>query len=96
MFIVSVQYQQPLEVVEHYLPAHIAFLDVYFAKGIFIASGPKVPRIGGFILAQGVTRPELEAILENDPFKSNGVAAYEITEGIPNRTAAGFTQLLNI
>lgn len=96
MFIVSVQYQQPLEVVENHLPAHVAFLDKYFAKGVFIASGRKVPRTGGFILAHGVTRPELEEILENDPFKSNGVAVYEVAEFVPNRTAPDFTQLLNL
>ncbi len=96
MFIVSVHYQQPLEVVDSHLPAHIAFLDGYFAKGVFIASGRKVPRSGGIILAQGVTRAELEEILERDPFKSNGVAAYEITQFVPNRTSPGFTQLLNL
>ena len=96
MFIVSVAYQKPLEVVESHLPAHIAFLDTYFSKGIFIASGRKVPRSGGVILAQGVSRPELEEILENDPFKSNGIAGYEITEFAPNRTAPSFTQLLNL
>jgi uncharacterized protein YciI len=96
MFIVSVQYQQPLEVVESYLPAHVAFLDTYFATRVFIASGRKVPRIGGFILAQGVTRLELEDILAKDPFKFNGVAAYEITEVVSNRTAPGYEQLLNL
>lgn len=96
MFIVSVQYQQPLDVVENHLPAHVAFLDTYFAKGVFIASGRKVPRTGGFILAQGVTRSELEGIVAKDPFKCNGVAAYEITEIAPNRTAPGYEQLLNL
>ena len=96
MFIVSVTYQQPLEVVDSHLPAHIDFLDGFFAKGIFIASGRKVPRTGGVILAHGVTLPELEAIIEQDPFKANGVADYEITEFAPNRTAPDFTALLNL
>jgi len=96
MFIVSVTYQQPLEVVDSHLPAHVAFLDSYFASNIFIAAGRKVPRTGGFILARGVSRTELEAILEHDPFKSNGVATYEVTEFTPNRTAPEFTQLLNL
>lgn len=96
MFFVSVQYQQPLEVVDSLLPAHIAFLDTYYAKGIFIASGRKVPRTGGVILACGITRTDLEEILGKDPFKSNGVADYQITEFVPNQTAPGFTQLLNL
>jgi len=96
MFIVSVTYQKSLEVVESRLPAHVAFLDKFYSKGVFIASGRKVPRSGGIILVQGVSRPELEDILEQDPFKSNGVAVYEITEFVPNRTAPDFTQLLNL
>jgi len=96
MFIVSVTYQKPLEVVDNHLPAHISFLDKYFTRGIFIASGRKVPRCGGVILAHGVGRAELEEILEQDPFKSNGVALYEITEFVPSRTAPDFTQLCNL
>lgn len=96
MFIISVTYQTPLEVVDSHLPAHIAFLDRYFAAGTFIAAGRKVPRTGGMIMARNVTRPELEAIIEEDPFKTNGVAAYDITEFSPNRTAPEFALLLNL
>ncbi len=94
MFIVSVTYLQPLEVVDHHLPAHIGFLDDYFARGIFIASGRKVPRTGGFILAGGVSREEIAAIVEEDPFKRNGVASYEITEFAPSKTAPEFAALI--
>lgn len=96
MFIVSVTYQTPLEAVDSHLPAHVAFLDDYFGKGTFFAAGRKVPRSGGYIFARGVSREELEAILENDPFKFNGVATYEVTEFAPNRTAPEFAQLLNL
>ena len=96
MFIVSVRYKQPLEMVEHHLPAHIAFLDRYFAKNVFIASGRKVPRTGGVILAHDVTRQELEEIISRDPFKSNNVADYEVTEFVPNRTAPEYARLLNL
>ncbi len=96
MFIVSVTYQTPLEVVDSHLPAHIAFLDRYFAAGTFIAAGRKIPRTGGMMMARNVTRTELEAIIEEDPFKVNGVATYEITEFTPNRTAPEFAQLLNL
>lgn len=96
MFIISVTYQTPLEVVDSHLPAHIAFLDRHFAAGTFIAAGRKVPRTGGMIMARNVTWIELEAIIEEDPFKANGVATYEITEFAPSRTAPEFAQLLNL
>lgn len=96
MFIVSVTYQQPLEVVDHHLPAHLAFLDCYFSQGTFIASGRKVPRTGGIILATGVTRDQLDAILLEDPFNQHGVASYEVIEFEPNRTGPEHTWFLKL
>ena len=96
MFIVSVTYKSPLEEIDSHLPGHIAFLDSYFTTGTFIAAGRKVPRTGGIIMAQGVTRADLEVIIEQDPFKAHGVADYEITEFVPNRTSTDFTALLNL
>lgn len=96
MFIVSVTYQQPLEVVDSHLAAHLAFLDRYFSQGTFIASGRKVPRTGGIILATGVTKEQLADILLEDPFSQHGVARYELTEFEPNRTGPAYTLFLGL
>ncbi len=96
MFIVSLHYIQPLEVVESHLQAHRAFLDRFYQQGVFIASGRKVPRNGGVILAKGVTRAELEGVLDQDPFRAQGVADYQITEFTATRTSADFAGLLEL
>ncbi len=96
MFIVSVTYKQPLEVVDHHLADHIAFLDSYFSQGTFIASGRKVPRTGGIILATGVTREQLDLILLEDPFNQHKVASYEVTEFEPNRTGSEYALFLSL
>ena len=96
MFIVSLHYIQPLEVVESHLQAHRAFLDRFYQQGVFIASGRKVPRNGGVILAKGDTRAELEGILDQDPFRAQGVADYQITEFTATRTSADFAGLLEL
>lgn len=96
MFIVSLHYIQPLEVVESHLQAHRAFLDRFYQQGVFIASGRKVPRNGGVILAKGVTRAELEEVLDQDPFRAQGVADYQITEFTATRTSADFAGLLEL
>jgi len=96
MFIVSVTYQQPLEVVDQHLADHLAFLDRYFSQGTFIASGRKVPRTGGIILATGVTREQLDAILLEDPFNQHKVARYEVTEFEPNRTGPEYAWFLKL
>lgn len=95
MFIVSITYQRPLSEIETYLEEHIAFLNHYYANGTFLASGPKERRTGGVILATAPTREALEAILEEDPFKREQLAHYEITEWLANRSAPGLELLLN-
>lgn len=88
MFVVSLTYIRDLSEVEKHLDAHIAYLDRQYAAGVFLASGRKVPRTGGVILAQAESRLALEAILANDPFMIHGVAQCEVTEFVPTKTSA--------
>ncbi len=81
-------YTAPVEAVEDLMDAHIAWLDGYYASGVFLASGRKVPRDGGLILAAGVSRAEAERIAAEDPFAVAGVCEYRITEFIASRTSA--------
>ncbi|MFD5618198.1 YciI family protein [Streptomyces yangpuensis] len=87
MFVMELSYTAPLEAVEEQMDAHIAWLDGYYASGVFLASGRKVPREGGVILAGGVSRAEIERIAAEDPFAVAGVCAYRITEFIATKTS---------
>ena len=93
MFIVNLSYIKPLDTVDKHLPEHLEFLMEQYSKGIFIASGRKVPRTGGVILAKGKSRQELLGILEADPFNQAGVADYEVTQFTPNLVAEGLESL---
>lgn len=95
MFIVSLTYISEISEVDKYLEAHIEYLNKYYELGIFIASGRKVPRTGGIILAQAESRSELEKILNNDPFKINNLANYELTEFVPTKTIPELAFLIN-
>ncbi|APU43095.1 YciI family protein [Streptomyces sp. TN58] len=88
MFVMELTYTAPVEAVEDLMDAHIAWLDGYYASGVFLASGRKVPRDGGLILAAGVSRAEAERIAAEDPFAVAGVCEYRITEFIAWRTSA--------
>lgn len=88
MFVMELTYTAPVEAVEDEMDAHIAWLDGYYAAGIFLASGRKVPRDGGIILAGGVSREEIEKIATEDPFTVAGVCEYRITEFIATKTSA--------
>ena len=94
MFIVNITYKVPLEDVDQHLEAHIAFLNRQYELGTFLASGRKVPRTGGIILAKAENRNALLEVLEADPFKSEGLADYEVIEFVPSKTAPGLESLL--
>ena len=93
MFIISSIYRKPAEDVDKFLVAHRAFLDTYIQKGVIVAAGRKVPRIGGVIIAKGKTKAEIEKIMEEDPFVKEGVAEYEILEVELARFAPGYEGL---
>lgn len=93
MFIVSLTYVVELAQIETHLPAHIAWLERGYAAGLFLASGLKVPRTGGIILAQADDLAALEAVLAEDPFQVHGLAQYQVTEFIPSKTAPALAGL---
>jgi uncharacterized protein YciI len=90
MFIVSLTYKTPIEEVEKHIADHVAFLDKYYALNIFIFSGRKNPRTGGIILANNVTRSELEQIITEDPFCIQKIADYDVIEFTPTKFDARF------
>ena len=87
MFIVSLTYICDIAKADEHMEAHIAYVDKYFAKKVFLASGRKVPRTGGIILMQAASREDVQKIVEEDPFFKENIAAFEITEFIPTRTS---------
>ncbi len=93
MFIVSLTYTKPLEEVDTYIEVHIEYLKEQYEKGNFIASGRKVPRIGGVILSKLTSKKELEKVLVQDPFHKANIATYEIIEFISSMTAKEFDNL---
>ncbi len=95
MFVVSLTYVKKIEEVEKHIEAHIAYLEKYYVLEKFIASGRKVPRTGGIILAQASSRDELDRILQEDPFHIAQVAIYDVEEFIPTMTAPGYAALKN-
>lgn len=78
MYIVSLNYIQPLEQVDTLIDQHIEWLDKHYQNGYFVASGRKQPRTGGVILVNSMPKQQLEQILQQDPFQA--VAEYSITE----------------
>ncbi|MDR3641218.1 MAG: YciI family protein [Humidesulfovibrio sp.] len=95
MYLILVNYVKPLSVIDELLPAHRKFLETNYQAGVFLLSGPREPRTGGIIMAQAGSRWELAAILEQDPFVTEGAATYEIIEFKATRTGKAIRFLLD-
>ncbi|WP_174873632.1 YciI family protein [Vogesella oryzae] len=94
MYVVSLSYTAPLNRIDELVPAHIAWLQAAYRDGLLLASGRKLPRTGGVILARRMPREQLDALLAQDPFRQAGVAEYSITEFAPSMSAPELAQLL--
>lgn len=92
MVIVSLEYIKGLPEVEACLPEHIAYLERYYKKGVFLMSGRKKPRTGGIILVKADHREQVERLIREDPFHREGVAEYQIIEFVPTKTAEDLSQ----
>ncbi len=94
MYVVSLTYRVPQDIVDFHNDGHMAWLQEAFDNGVFIAAGRKVPRTGGLLLSQA-DRATLDASLAQDPFYANGVAEFDVVEFHAGRVAPGFENLLD-
>ena len=78
VYVVVLTYIKPLEEIDNAIPAHVEWLKKCYADGLFLASGRRIPRTGGVILAKCDSREILESRLGQDPFQQLGLAHTEI------------------
>ncbi|WP_328979288.1 YciI family protein [Streptomyces canus] len=87
MFVLELTYTAPLDAVDAVLPAHVAWLDEQYERGVFLASGRKNPRDGGVIIAVAEDRARIQETVAGDPFVAAGVCVYRVTEFAATKTA---------
>lgn len=80
MFIIDLNYIVPLEELDTHMADHVKYLRKYYKKNIFVASGRKVPRTGGIILALADSKEAVEKLIKEDPFYKHELAEFTITE----------------
>jgi uncharacterized protein YciI len=80
MFVVELIYKAALVDIDAAMASHVAFLKRHYDAGYFLISGRKIPRNGGIIVAAGVDREQLEAIMRGDPFCERGLADFRLIE----------------
>lgn len=95
MFVIVLTYIKPLEEVDKFIALHIEFLERQYRAGIFLASGARVPRTGGVILATCDDKTKLLEILKHDPFSLAQVAEYDCIEFTPSKMREGFAEFIH-
>jgi uncharacterized protein YciI len=95
MFVIELIYKASLAEIDANMPAHVTFLNKYYAAGNFLISGRKIPRDGGIIVAAGKTRQQIAAIVEEDPFVARGLAEYRIIEFRASQRASDIQRRLD-
>jgi len=96
MFIINLNYIVPLEELDKHMGAHAKFLREYYKKDVFMASGRKVPRTGGIILALASSKEEVEKIIREDPFHKHKLAEFTITEFLTSQYHPDLKKLLGV
>jgi uncharacterized protein YciI len=94
VFIVLLKFSGQKAKAGELVTAHNEWLAQSFADGAFLLAGSLQPRAGGAILAHGLTRSELEARINQDPFVINQVVSAELLEISCSKAGPGLEFLL--
>lgn len=79
MIVIDLTYKKPLDIVDEFLIPHRSFVKEGISQGLFITSGPKVPREGGIILSNLSIKNAMD-LIKKDPFFINDIAEFKFIE----------------
>lgn len=94
MYIINLHYIVPLEELDAHMTDHVKYLHKYYKLNKFVASGRKVPRTGGIILAMAGSREEVDQIITEDPFYIHKLAEFTVTEFLTSQSHPEFKRFL--
>lgn len=94
MFIILLKFSTNKASAGQFMDAHNAWLKDGFAQGRFLLAGTIQPKLGGAILAHNATLEQIQAIVREDPFVSEGVVTAEIIEIMPSKAVPQMEFLL--
>src|ERR1041385_2870891 len=94
MHIVLLRYTENRARAGQFMDAHKAWIKRGFDDGIFLLVGSLEPELGGTILADGISHPNLCQRVGADPFVREGIATAEVLEVSPARADARLSFLV--
>jgi len=85
MFAIFLKFAENRAKAPEFMDAHKAWIKQGFDDGLFLMVGSLQPNMGGAVLAHGVSRDEIEARVNEDPFVAEDIVTAEILEISPAR-----------
>lgn len=95
MFIVLLKFSENKAMAGEYMSGHNEWIRQGMEEGIFLVVGSLQPKMGGAVIAHGVSRQALEARVEQDPFVAEKVVEVEIMEISPAKADERLSFLLD-
>ena len=83
MFIVLLKFSGNKAQAGQFMDGHKAWLKRGFDDGVFLLAGSLKPQLGGGIMAHKISRDDLQARVDDDPFVAHDIVAPEIIEFDP-------------
>ncbi len=84
MFIITLRFAEKTKAPQ-FMDGHNAWIKRGFDDGVFLLAGSLQPNAGGAILAHNISRADVEARIEADPFVAEGVVTADLLEIAPGR-----------
>jgi len=88
MFVVTLRFSANKAQAPQFMEGHNAWIQRGFEDGVFLLTGSLQPSAGGAVLAHNISRTDLDARVQEDPFVAADVVTADIVEIAPGRTDA--------
>ena len=85
MFLVVLKFSANRGQAKAFMDGHMEWIQRGFKEGVFLLAGRVEPSLGGAVLAQGVSREQLQSRVNEDPFVREDVVSAEIVEITPSK-----------
>ena len=85
MYLMISKYSVPIEQVDQYRDAHLAFLDGLEERGLVVTAGRQTPPKGGVVVLNVDDEATAYELMKDDPYVLAKVGEYVATGFIPSR-----------
>ena len=92
MIIVTLTFKKTMPEIYAKLDEHNIFLDNFFAKNKFLASGLLEDKSGGIILVMSDSIEEAQSIMQKDPFYIHDLVDFEYTFFATTKLSSSLSQ----